>query len=270
MTGMAMQVTNKYIDALNRISTEHGALSTDAIRVCMLLFLDEWQGDLKMQAQRCDDHVKIAELTTELERLRSMDYELTSWLAAFEPDAFKNYASTSSTSVAIRVMDHYRHAMATLRDDLENLQSAASEECAHLLKQLDVCRQANERLDAELKVAYAKSAHDAEELERLSAGDDAQEADQVQPVAVDVPVVAGLAEIIRGLDSSNVNWSQLDKPVRKAVAAFTIRRLSVDGKLPISRFETERPPYVPTSGAVASMFGVRWSELVAGLCQAKS
>jgi len=70
-------------------------------------------------------------------------------------------------------------------------------------------------------------------------------------------------DTIVGLVGWHLEWSKLPMAARRSIALYAIAWMAgEDGTLTMAQFESRKPGWMPSAGAIAQMFNHRWSEVM--------
>lgn len=71
------------------------------------------------------------------------------------------------------------------------------------------------------------------------------------------------ASYIIPLLNGTAKWSELATSARRSITIHALTQLAHFGRLTIAEYSDNKPLFMPSASALAQIFGIRWSELVA-------
>jgi hypothetical protein len=263
-------IYDRHITALRGVTAGGTWIDDGAARLSLWLALDELDAH----------HLQIDPQTNgNLARMQQMELRLLTWLDAHAFKADETDYSFDPAGAVLEILDQQRAVILMQSEAMTAQKTAISmqaddmsrmgQQIASLMAELAQLR------TVAMAPTYTVNGHGpttaAVAIEHIDGsitvsretGTPTAPAPTLPPVRVNwLGLPHDLQAQILRLEDGTATWRSLPQPDRRAIALYAIPRVG-GPTISMAEWQECRPGWMPTASALASMFGLRWSELVA-------
>jgi hypothetical protein len=270
-------IFDRHVTALRGVTAGGTWIDDGAARLSLWLALDELDAH----------HLQIDPQTNgNLARMQQMELRLLTWLDAHAFKADETDYSADAAGAVLEILDQQRsvivmqsEAITAQKAEIERQRTCISMQAgdmARMSEQIaDLMAELAQLRTVAMAPTYTVNGHGpttaAVAIEHIDGSITvSRETGTPTALAPTLPPVRinwlGLphdlqAQILR-LEDGTATWRSLPQPDRRAITLYAIPRVG-GPTISMAEWQECRPGWMPTASALASMFGLRWSELVA-------
>lgn len=249
MRTFVKSIYDRHVAGLRGVTAGGTWIDDGAARLSLWLALDELDAH----------HLQIDPQTNgNLARMQQMELRLLTWLDAHAFKADESDYSADAAGAVLEILDQQRSVI-LMQSEAITAQKAEIERLRVQMSQLTTLTiNGSGPTHTPMVVSNAGWPTTTVVAEIVS-----QETATLPPVRINwLGLPHDLQAQILRLEDGTATWRSLPQPDRRAITLYAIPRVG-SPTISMAEWQECRPGWMPTASALASMFGLRWSELVA-------